>query len=600
MNQTKVQYENLLVLHNRLCRADVTDLKDIGHQISDVLCFVEKYKLFPVDLSKHFHEQLTLMCDGGSCDLKQEISKELYLYLGRMMYSFEESNIIKMSPYSRLLELNRTQFSYEIANDWGKEFAEKMEFDNELFFFQINRNHISLPSQEDYKAYCNELRKNPTDLNDYFDEEMLLPNALSSEVERIIRESYEKCSEYIDKHYSLIKKAFSIYHKDVRIYIQSRRENVYIVMINVYESLESRITIYPYNVNVMYRFSNVEAVDESLSNSILTYINNSNYSNIKSIFSIAGVHQELNRLFVRYASNADLTDYLVYILRGRLKRVSILNDSEIEVNGEKYLLLFSQIPTMVELQGLLGKYGKKIHCVVFRSRPDESIIDLLKDEGVSFIDVLQLGQSLVNNQNGEMIHWFIKDRLDKIQIDETYKELPIGEILIKRLENCPKGMEGWRQYEDVGSDIFHFLFENTFRHYNYEYQSSTSDSTQRRDLVINNTYKESSSFWKLVKNDYHSNIIVIDFKNYRDALNSDSFYIPTKYLNSVVGNFVIVFSRYGLDDTAKKVQQRLLSEKKLVLCLTDADLVGMINQKMNGQEPLNSLENMYYTMCKNQ
>ena len=67
-----------------------------------------------------------------------------------------------------------------------------------------------------------------------------------------------------------------------------------------------------------------------------------------------------------------------------------------------------------------------------------------------------------------------------------------------------------------------------------------------------------------------------------------------------MGNFAIVFSREGLDDTAKKVQQRLLSEKKLVLCLSDANLTDLINQKMNGQEPLDSLENMYYTMCKNQ
>ena len=49
-------------------------------------------------------------------------------------------------------------------------------------------------------------------------------------------------------------------------------------------------------------------------------------------------------------------------------------------------------------------------------------------------------------------------------------------------------------------------------------------------------------------------------------LNSDYFYIPTKYLNTVVGLFLIVFSRFGLDDTAQKVQQRLLSKKKLVLC----------------------------------
>lgn len=146
--------------------------------------------------------------------------------------------------------------------------------------------------------------------------------------------------------------------------------------------------------------------------------------------------------------------------------------------------------------------------------------------------------------------------------------------------------------------LFHTC--RSFRNYTYEYQSSTSDGTQRRDLVVNNTFKDSSYFWQLAKSDYQSNIIVVDFKDYREAMNSDSFYIPTKYLNSTVGNFVIVFSRCGIDDTAKKVQQRLLTEKKLVLCLTDTDLISMINQRVNGQDPLNSLESMYYTMCKKQ
>lgn len=264
------------------------------------------------------------------------------------------------------------------------------------------------------------------------------------------------------------------------------------------------------------------------------------------------------------------------------------------------MLLFSKTPTINELLELLNKEDEKTCNIVFRSHPDDSIVEALNKEGVSFIDVMSLGRSLINNQNGEMIHWFIKERLDKIQIDDSYKEVPVGERLKKQLEQCPKGKECWHQYEKIGTEIFHYLFKNTFRNYTFEYQSSTSDGTQRRDLVVNNTYKDSSSFWQLVKSDYNSNLIIVDFKNYCEKLNSDNFYNPTKYLNSLVGNFAIVFSREGLDDTAKKVQQRLLSEKKLVLCLSDANLTDLINQKMNGQEPLDSLENMYYTMCKNQ
>lgn len=68
MNQTKNKYERLLTLHYKLCRAEENELREIGQQISGVLQFVEKYKLFPVDLSEHFRKQLALICEGGVSD----------------------------------------------------------------------------------------------------------------------------------------------------------------------------------------------------------------------------------------------------------------------------------------------------------------------------------------------------------------------------------------------------------------------------------------------------------------------------------------------------------------------------------------------------
>ena len=113
MNQTKKQYESLLVLHNKLCKASVNELKEIGQQISDVLQYIEQYHLFPIDMSEYSRKQITLMGENGSEELKLSVSKDLYLFLGKMMFSFEESNIIKMGPYIRLLETNRTEFLYE-------------------------------------------------------------------------------------------------------------------------------------------------------------------------------------------------------------------------------------------------------------------------------------------------------------------------------------------------------------------------------------------------------------------------------------------------------------------------------------------------------
>lgn len=598
MNQAKNKFESLLVLHYKLCRASQNELKGIGEQIADAFQYVEKYNLFPLDLPRNFRTQLTLMCEVGSNELKLEISKELYVFLGKLMFSFEGSNIINMEPYGKVLELNRTEFQYEQANGWGSEIDISNKFEKELFFFIVNRNNITISSKESYQDYCNKLREKPFDINTAFPIESVLPSSLSQKIESVLQEVYNTCNEYIERYYSIIKKAFHAYCKNARVYVQPKYGDAYLVMINLYEGLSSGISVYPNYVDIMYRFSNVEAVDERFCNSILTGFNNSEYSRMSHIFSISGIHHELNRIFVRYASNADLAEYLTYILRGQLKRVFIINDTEIEVNKNKYLLLFSKTPTVKELIELLNKDGEKIRHVAFRSRPDDSIIEVLNNENVSFIDVMCLGRDLINNQNGEMIHWFIKERLDKIQLDDSYKELPLGERLIKQLNSCPKGSEGWRQYEDIGGEIFKYLFGNTFRNYKFEYQAKTSDGVHRRDLIVNNTYKDTTGFWHLVKTDYNSNLIIVDFKNYQNKLNSDTFYMPTKYLNSQVGNFAIVFSREGLDENAKKIQLKLLSEKKLVLCLTDSKLIDMINQKMNGQEPLNSMENMFYTLCK--
>ena len=84
MNQAKKKYEDLLVLHYKLCRASQSVLKDIGKQIADTLQYVEKYNLFPIELPEDFREQLAQMCEVGSDELKLKISKDLYVFLGHL------------------------------------------------------------------------------------------------------------------------------------------------------------------------------------------------------------------------------------------------------------------------------------------------------------------------------------------------------------------------------------------------------------------------------------------------------------------------------------------------------------------------------------
>ncbi len=173
-----------------------------------------------------------------------------------------------------------------------------------------------------------------------------------------------------------------------------------------------------------------------------------------------------------------------------------------------------------------------------------------------------------------------------------------GNELINKINQCPKGQEGWSQFEDIGIEVFSYLFADNFRTFDYDIQSTTNDKISRRDMVINNNYKESPCFWQLVKDDYGANLIIIDFKNYSNKLNRDQIFNTSKYMNKVAGNFVIVISRCGLNVSAEQEQLNLLYEKKLIISLSDTDLIDLINKKMKGQNPLDSLDKKYYTLCK--
>lgn len=179
------------------------------------------------------------------------------------------------------------------------------------------------------------------------------------------------------------------------------------------------------------------------------------------------------------------------------------------------------------------------------------------------------------------------------------KEVSNGTELINKINECPKGKEGWSQFEEIGSEVFTFLFADSFRNYTPKIQKTTTDGIFRRDMIVNNTFKEVPSFWHLMKNDYNANLIIIDFKNYTDLLNPDQFYNPSKYMNKLAGHFAIVISRCGLDESSKKLQLKLLEEEKLIMCLSDDDLINLINKKMEGEDPLCTLEDMYYTLCQN-
>lgn len=192
--------------------------------------------------------------------------------------------------------------------------------------------------------------------------------------------------------------------------------------------------------------------------------------------------------------------------------------------------------------------------------------------------------------------------IEEINIETALKgiegKLPLGtkdgNRLLNKLKICPLGQSGWREFEVIGSQIFEYLFKDDFNKYTSKEQAIGAQASQRKDLIINNNFKDSASFFSRVYQEYKAKAIVIDFKNYENKLTQNEFFIPSKYMNAYVGNFIMVVSRYGINDGAKELQKSLFVDGKFMLSIKSLDLIEMIKLKMKGDDPKKVLDNLLF------
>lgn len=193
-----------------------------------------------------------------------------------------------------------------------------------------------------------------------------------------------------------------------------------------------------------------------------------------------------------------------------------------------------------------------------------------------------------------------------VHIDTLIKgiegKLPKGTIegnsLLKKLKKCPLGQKGWRDFEDVGTEIIKYLFYEDFNDFAYFSQDCGKEINNRKDLIINNNYIDQASFFGRMYNDYKAKAIIVDFKNYENKLNQNEFYSGSKYLDPLVGNFIMIVSRKGIDENAKKLQKRTLLNNRVLLSINDSDLREMIDNKMKGDDPKKILDRLFFDMIR--
>ncbi|CAB1247629.1 ResIII domain-containing protein [Ruminococcaceae bacterium BL-4] len=172
----------------------------------------------------------------------------------------------------------------------------------------------------------------------------------------------------------------------------------------------------------------------------------------------------------------------------------------------------------------------------------------------------------------------------KLVSESTEPSQNIAESLEERLRACKPGKEkkASEEYECICTDIIRFLFENEFTQSSDQHK--TGDDLFRMDLLCG--IKGTSAFWELLIRHYNTRFVVFEYKNYSTLLPQNLIYVTEKYLfNAALRNVAIIISRKGFSKNAQIAALGCLKESsKLIIDLTDEDLIQMLHKKIDGEE----------------
>lgn len=615
MTITRKYYEDLLDLFDELCKSTdngVVNYFKVKKSISDLLNKIEHFHILKLNLNEDFFLKLISTEEAEIHYERIDLLIEIYVRILNTSIDKDSSFFATEPNYLKSIELSLINLPY---NDYSEIYKAVQEGNSESYIFQMHLHQFpkfhSVNTKLGFKEYSKSLAKDKQAIR----KKDKLKKIEKEHIEVVRNHFVEKIKEYksyiFDNYPSLISE-FKHYNNFTRVYFSRFRDNGFFLRIYVYDNLseEKNLYIHPYNLDFNpTEAENIEEIDKPIVSGLFTYARidedfGNKYSNF---FSIRDIHFELLNLYIRNASKSELTEFIIFLLKTKgynfnpFKKIEKKGFDYVAIKEEEtyyFQFLTNELKNIDNLKKSIQ--GSDVSNITFISpyRVFHSISEALEKEKINFISLHSLAYEHFNNENGILVHWYIKSKLKdlKIRKDDLNKQ---GDILIKKLEACKSGIEGWREYEVICSEIFEFLFRDSFRKYTFRTQSHTFDEIFRRDLIVNNTFKSSTSFWSQIKSDFNANLIIIDFKNYGQPLEQNELYIPTKYINSATGNFVLLFTRKGLNESSVKLQKRLLDDNKLILSFNDTEVIDMIREKMIGEDVSYVLDNKRFLLYEN-
>lgn len=154
-----------------------------------------------------------------------------------------------------------------------------------------------------------------------------------------------------------------------------------------------------------------------------------------------------------------------------------------------------------------------------------------------------------------------------------------------RLQSCPPGRAGWREFEDACVEALRFLFVPPLT--KPKIQPRTYSGIDRRDAVFPNRNIETSNNWGHLLRELSARMVLFEFKNYdTEEIGKEETNQTRNYLTPPMGKLAIMCCNRQPNRAAHIKRNTIFSEDgKVILFLTMDELIEMLFIKERGEDP---------------
>lgn len=165
----------------------------------------------------------------------------------------------------------------------------------------------------------------------------------------------------------------------------------------------------------------------------------------------------------------------------------------------------------------------------------------------------------------------------------------IGRDLCRELHALAKGKTTANKFEELGTRIFQYLFQEGLDWKTHRPQKRNADGLHIFDLVCR--VRGGTAFWDFVLKECRTRYMVFELKNYAGKIGQNQVYSTEKYLfKEAFRSVAIIFSRLGPNDNAVEASRGAMRDgEKLLIHVKDTDICKMLELRDDDDDPADYL-----------